>query len=471
MPPAAADWSLTRRLLRVMIVALGALGIGLGLVGTLLIDRVVDRSFDKLLGASVQEIAGTITVADGDVAMDIPPSAFGMLENNQRDNVYYSVRIGERLLTGYGRLPIADIGNAEPGEQVFTDSDFLGQPVRIAAELLYLPRIVEPIVIQVAQTMHERNELELAILAALYLLEVIFIVLAAVLIWFTLRRSLRPVNDIREELGALQPAAADFSPLQNHNAPAELVGLVTGFNDLLARLEGSVSRMRRFTADASHEMRTPLAVLKTHLAVLRQHIPASGPGADSLADVSNAVSRLESLLTSLTTLAHADEATRSGVTRSRTDMFEVITQVAGDMIPFAASRQVTLSVDAEQPQVLADAEPILAAEILTNLVHNAIAYNRPGGSAEISLVGGAERVTVAVEDDGPGIPPEEFDRIFERFYRLPRDKASPGSGLGLSIVKTLSEVLGATVSLETPPTGQGLKVSVSFWAHDSTMTD
>jgi two-component system sensor histidine kinase TctE len=445
-----------------MITALSAVAIGLGVVGTLLIDSIVEQSFDKLLGASLQEIVETVAPERGSVSFDIPPSALGMLENDQGDNVYYRVRQGDQLLTGYADLPAVSPVGARPGARLFGYATYKGQRVRIVAESRQLPGVSDPIVVEVAQTLSERRSLALVMLSALYLLESIFVVIAGLLVWPTLKWSLRPVNRIREEIDARPADRANFAPLDLRHAPTEFVGLVAGFNHLLKRLEGAVAGMRQFTADASHQMRTPLAVLKTHLAVLGQHVLPGSKDASALADVQGAVTRLESLLTRLLTLAHADEAARGGISRSRIDLRSVITQVAGEQIPLAAQRDISISVNAEQRPVWVYAEPVIAAEILTNLLDNAIRYNLPGGSVCISVHEAAQSVGMSVEDDGPGIPETELPHIFERFYRLPRDQAQPGTGLGLSIVRTLSEALHAHVSIEAAPTGRGLRVLVQF---------
>ncbi len=454
--------SLTRRLLWVMISTLSAVAIALGAVGTILIDRIVEQSFDKLLGASVQEIAATIAPERGNVAFDIPPSALGMLENDQRDSVYYSVRQGNRLLTGYADLPVVNLSGARPGQLVFGHATYNGQRVRIAAESRHLLRMPDPVVVQVAQTLGERRRLAFVMLTALYLLELTFVVIAALLVWPTLKWSLRPVNRIREELDARPADHANFAPLDLQYAPTELVGLVAGFNHLLKRLEGAVAALRQFTADASHQMRTPLAVLKTHLAVLSQHVAPGSADASALEDVQGAVTRLEALLIRLIKLAHADEAVRGGISRSRIDLRTVITQVTGDLIPLAVQRDITLSVNAEQRPFWVNAEPVIAAEIITNLLDNAIRYNRPEGTVCISMEEANQSVRMSVEDDGPGIPEAERKHVFERFYRLSRDHVQSGSGLGLSIVKTLSEALHAHVTIETPSSGHGLRVSVQF---------
>ncbi|HEY8509951.1 MAG TPA: sensor histidine kinase, partial [Steroidobacteraceae bacterium] len=448
----------------VMLSTLSAIAIGLGVVGTILIDTIVEQSFDKVLGAAAHEIAGTITVERGVVSFDIPPSAFGMLENAQRDNIYYRVSQGKDVLTGYADLPVVNIPGTEPDRRAFAYATYRGQRLRIVAETRHLPRMSEPVVVQVAQTLGERRQLRLVMTAALYLLEACFVAGAGLMVWPALKWGLRPVNRIREELDARPADHANFAPLDLRNAPAELVGLVSGFNHLLERLEAAVAGIRQFTADASHQMRTPLAVLKTHLSVLSQNAPDDGRFASALADVQAATTRLEALLLRLTKLAHADEAVRGGISRSRIDVRTVIAQVAGDLVPQAAERDVALSVDAAERPVWVYAEPIIAAEILSNLVENAIRYNRRGGSVCISVNNSEQYVTVSVLDDGPGIPEAERKRVFERFYRLQRDHGQPGTGLGLSIVKTLCEAVRAHVWLESPPSGVGLKVSVQFEA-------
>jgi two-component system sensor histidine kinase TctE len=454
--------SLTRRLLWVLITTLSAVAIGLGAGGTLLIHRVVEQSSDKLLGASVRAIDETLAPERGAVTLDIPPSALGMLENAQRDNVYYSVRQGKQLLTGYADLPAVSLSGTGLGQTAFRYASFRGQRVRIGAEAQRVPQIPDLVVVEVAQTLGERWSLERVMLAALFGLESTFVIFAGLLVWPTFKWSLRPVNRLRAEMDARPADQANFAPLDLQHAPTELLSLLSGFNDLLKRLESAVAGMRQFTADASHQMRTPLAILKTHLAVLNQHVGANNPGASSLADVQGAVIRLESLLTRLITLAHADEAVRGGISRSRIDLRAVITQVTGDLVPLAARRDITLSVNAEQRPFWVHAEPIIAAEILANLLDNAIRYNRREGIVCIGVEEQGGSVRMSVEDDGPGVPEAERKHIFERFYRLSRDQVQPGNGLGLSIVKTLSEALHAQVSIETPASGRGLRISVQF---------
>jgi two-component system sensor histidine kinase TctE len=452
--------SLAQRLLLVLVATLTLVAIGLGAGGALLIERVVEQSFDKLLGASVRAIADTIAPEHGDVTLEIPPSALEMLEDSHRDNVYYNVRQGQRLLTGYAELPA--LAAVEPGRTVFQYATVRGQRVRIAADARRIPYMPDLVVVEVAQTLGERRALEWVMLAGLIALESTFVAFAALLVWPALKWSLRPVNNLREEIDARPADHANFSPLDLTRTPRELVGLVAGFNRLLRRLEEAVSGMRQFTSDASHQMRTPLAILKTHVAVLMSQMISLNIGAQSLTDIDNAVTRLQLLLTRLLTLARADEAVGAGIRRSAVDLRVVITHVVEGLLPQAASRDITIDVIAEERAVWAYAEPVLATEILANLVDNAIRYNHAKGQIWISIVEHEGYVSVAVEDNGPGVPVEQQEKILERFYRLPRDHAQQGSGLGLSIVKTLAEALSAQVKLSSRPQGDGLIALVKF---------
>jgi two-component system sensor histidine kinase TctE len=233
---------------------------------------------------------------------------------------------------------------------------------------------------------------------------------------------------------------------------------VGGFNALLQRLDEAVDGIRRFTSDASHQMRTPLAVLRTHIAVLRKHVKPQG--LQSLRDVEQATERLQHLLTRLVTLARADEwAKAAGVS----DLREITARVVANLENEAQEAGVEVSVLASGA-CIAPTDPILTSEILANLLDNAIRYNRRGGTALVRLRQDGVRIEMCVEDDGPGIPREHLEEVFQRFFRLSRDQQRPGSGLGLSIVRALARTLGAEVRIGEGSEGKGLAVAVIFSA-------
>ncbi|MEE4450976.1 sensor histidine kinase [Novosphingobium resinovorum] len=453
--------SLRHRLLVAVVGPLAVLALVLGLLGWALISDVVRRTNDRVLGGALGAIAETVQVERGEVTLDLPPAAFGMLENGERDNVYYRIAVGQTLLTGYADLPAPDIAALSTEEPRFRFADFRGQRIRIAEIRRNLPRIAAPVVVQVAETLQNRRTLRDRLMLALLIGECVLVGIVMLLIRPALGWSLRPLSDLRRVIEARDTRAApDLSPLHTGPLPSELRPLSRSFDRLLARLDDATTGMRRFTADASHQMRTPLSVLKVQLALARR-----GSG-EALHEIEEATDRLERLLTQLLTLARADEA---GVLPPdhEIDLRELSRHVISRRIRQAIEADVDLRL--ECPDEAGGQEPYrikghrtLVFEMLSNLVDNAIRYNRPGGVAQIELeaADGAIRLTVA--DTGPGIPADQRDLAMSRFARLQGEQGPPGSGLGLAIVRSTVERMGA--QLELGDGEPGLRVTVTFAA-------
>lgn len=453
--------SLLRRLIWTLVGSLSVVAVLLGAGGAWLIHGIVEGANDRLLGASARAIAETLAVEDGEITLDLPPFALGMLENSARDNIYYSVRQNGALLTGYPDLPSADPRELHVEQAGFRYATFRGARIRIAAEARTLPRVPGLIVVQVAETLDSRHDLQNRMMLGLALLEAALVFVAGVLVWPAVRWSLAPITRLQQQMEARPADQADFTPLPLEGVPVELAGLVTGFNGLLARLEFAVEGIRRFTADASHQMRTPLTILRTHLAILRKHGAASEAGRSSLEDIEAATLRLQSLLTGLLALARTEQPLPASRTAAA-DIRSIAREVVAELEDFAAARGVRLTAHLPRGAVRVAADPLLVAEMLRNLLDNAIRYNRRGGEATVRVETHDDRAIAEVEDTGPGVRPEDRDKIFQRFYRLARDQKTPGSGLGLSIVEAISRSLGAGLSVNEGPDSKGLRVTVTF---------
>ena len=440
--------------------SLSVVAILLGAGGAWLVNGIVEHTADRLLGASARAIAETLAVEQGEITLDLPPSALGMLENAQRDNVYYSVRRDAALVTGYPDLPRAPPHKTVIDSSAFRYDTYRGDRVRVASEARRLPRIPGVVVVQVAETLQGRRELARQMLGGLAALEAAFVLVAGLLVWPAVRWSLRPVIRLREEMDARPAGRPDFAPLPTGQVPVELAGVVAGFNAMLDRLELGVEGMRRFTADASHQMRTPLAILRTHLGVLKRHAPASPEGQASVADIELATDRLQSLLTGLLALARAEEPEPGGGDAS-VDLGTVVHQVLAEHQAAATARSVKLQFGADE-EVSVAIDALLIRELVSNLIDNAIRYNRPGGSVEVRLRQSVGWAVIEVEDDGPGVPPADRHRIFQRFYRLSRDSQQFGSGLGLSIVQAIVGRIGARMNIAEGRDQQGLRISISL---------
>lgn len=446
---------LRRRMAIAMLGPLVIAALALGAVGWALISDVVKRTNDRVLAGALGAIAETVQVEDGEVTLDLPPAAFGMLENSERDNVYYRIAVGPQLLTGYADLPAPVLEGLSADRPRFRYADYRGQRIRIGETVRNLPRIDQPVVVQVAETLDNRDALRWQLMTALLMGEVVLLGAALVLIRPALGWSLRPLSDLRTAIEARETRAApDLSPLQTGPLPIELQPLSRSFDSLLARLDDATTGMRRFTADASHQMRTPLSVLKVQVALARRG------SHEALHEIEEASDRLERLLTQLLALARADEA-GALPPFEKVDLREVSHRVIARRIRQAIDADVDLTLDClgEGPFVI-ESHRTLVVEMLSNLVDNAIRYNRRGGHATIVLEARGEGFCLAVADDGPGIPAAQREQAMARFVRLQGEHGPSGTGLGLAIVKAISERLGAR--LEISDANPGLRFEILF---------
>ncbi len=434
-----------------MVGPLVAVAILLGLAGATLIADVVRRTNDRVLAGALGAIAETVQVERGDVTLDLPPAAFGMLENSERDNVYYRIAEGDTLLTGYADLPAPRPNDLTIDEPRFRFASYRGQRIRIAEVRRALPAIDRPVVVQVAETLDGRTALSRRLMIALLVGEILLVGIAVLLVRPALGWSLRPLSRLRGAVEARDGRAApDLSPLDTGPLPLELRPLATAFDRLLAQLDTATAATRRFTADASHQMRTPLAVLKVQVALARR---GSSEALDEIADAS---ARLERLLTQLLALARAEEAGASAPLE-RVDLREVAVRVISRHIGQAIDADVELQLEAEAGPVMVTGHRTLIVEIVGNLVDNGIRYNRRGGMVTVAIAPAGDvpgdEVTLSVRDDGPGIPRADRDRVFDRFIRLEAGDGAEGSGLGLAVVRSAATRIGATIALEDAAPG------------------
>lgn len=306
----------------------------------------------------------------------------------------------------------------------------------------------------------ERYELrdELAESVASHLLHPLYFALPALalLIWLAVGAGLAPLAGVAREVGRRAPD--NLAPLDEASAPREISPLIGALNALFDRLRTSLEQERRFTADAAHELRTPLAAVKTQAQV------AIGATADAertraLANVVAGTDRASRLVEQLLVLARLDPQTALPPGQT-VDLQALAQQGVAESAPAAAGKgiEVGLAPGAAAP-VAGDA--VLLAVLLRNLLDNAVRYTPPGGEVEVSVRPVDGGVSLTVVDNGPGIPEAERGQVFERFHRV-LGSGEAGSGLGLSIVRRIADLHRAGVSLEAGPGGRGLRVEVSF---------
>jgi two-component system OmpR family sensor kinase len=276
------------------------------------------------------------------------------------------------------------------------------------------------------------------------------------MIWWLVGRGLQPLIALSQAVNARTPEALE--PLPVRGLPDELQSLVTALNALFQRLAATLTAQQAFIADAAHALRTPLTAVHLQAQVVaRARHAAERQGA--LDTLLQAVQRATHLVQQLLTLAREapDAVQRSLVA---VEMASLLTSVIADHALLAAEQEIDLGlVRADPGCILGDADSLRL--LFANLLENALRYTPAGGTVDITLTNDAQALQVEVSDTGPGIPPAEAARVFDRFYRGANTRV-PGSGLGLAIVKTIAERHQATVTLRPHPDGPGLVVCVTF---------
>lgn len=446
--------ALRGRLLAAMFGPLLGVAVLVGMVGAALISDSVRRAGDRVLGGALGAIAETVQVERGEVTLDLPAAAFGMLETSERDSIFYRIAVGDRVLTGYADLPAPDVRDLKLDTPRFRFARYRGQDIRIAEMRRELPRVSAPVVVQVAETLDNRNLTWWRLMGALMIGELVLVSVAMMVLRPALGWSLRPLDRLRGAVTARDTRAApDLSPLETGPLPVELKPLAAAFDNLLGRLDVATAGVRRFTADASHQMRTPLAVLKVQVALARRGDPKA---LDEIADAAN---RLEHLVTQLLSLARADE-TGASPELEQVNLREVALAVINRRIGQAIEAGVDVTLEACDPEVIVAAHRTLLFEIVTNLLDNAIRYNRPGGLAVVAIQTTGASASISVADDGPGVAEADLARLGGRFVRLGSSHGREGSGLGFAIVQSATQRIGAELRVEN--TTPGLRVTVVF---------
>jgi two-component system sensor histidine kinase TctE len=418
-------------------------------------------AYDYALYDAALDISRQTHAINGQVRVDLPRAALDMLESDRHDDVYHLVNDAQgRFITGFPGLPLPALP-AVAGKPAYYDGVYLGNPIRVTAlslPLAGLPPGQDNVMVVVAETLNKRRTLASEILLGMLLPELLLVGLIGLLIWHGVARGLRPLADLQAEIASR--SHRDLSPLPVHNAPGEVRALVGAMNELLARLADALSAQQRFIADAAHQLRTPLAGLRTQTELaLRQEEPDELRR--TLRQIDTATARTTHLVNQLLSLARAEPGANRLHSPQPVDLIALARDATTEWVTHALERNIDLGFEAGAAPQTIEGDPILLREMLGNLLDNAIRYTQPGGRVTVTVAAGTATLQLVVEDNGPGIPAAERERVFERFHRLLGNGAD-GCGLGLAIVREISFGHGATIRIEPSAAGSGTRVTVEF---------
>lgn len=410
-------------------------------------QRLADQTFDRWLLDAARSLAQQVRLEDGRARLTLGGDAEAILSFDVQDRTYFSVRQGDRLVAGHADVPRA---SAE-GDPVYFDAQVQAQAVRVVR--LAVPGADPPAHVYMAETRLKRQEVRHDI--QLMLIPTGFLLLvAAIAITAAVRATLGPVEALA--LRWLDQSHRSLDEVDARSVPRELQPLASAMNRLFARLRDVLARERRFTANAAHQIRTPLTGLQLGLSRAAAANTLEEARA-VIADLQGNTQRTARLVQQLLAISRLEPEAAARTMRQAVDLCEVARGVGHAFVQAALDRHIQFDLLLPDGGVMVQGDPDLLSEALGNLIDNALRYGASGGV--VRIVVDALGPALRVEDEGPGIAVDQRASMMERFVRGARPDQGPGTGLGLSIAQEIAVLHGGSLELDTTAAG-GLSASM-----------
>jgi two-component system, OmpR family, sensor histidine kinase TctE len=410
--------------------------------------RAADTAYDRTLLASAKSIGEQLEVsgsgADARLTATVLYSALEPFEADNRSRIFYRVSgFGGEMVSGFGDLPRWRGRLPDRGPYAalvdFYDDQYHGEAVRVAV-------LLQPVAgvegrgmatIQVAETLELRRTLARQILIDTLWRQALLVLVITAVVWVVVQRATRPVRQLSEQL--MQRSENDLSPLAASRAPAELQPLLGATNQVMARLAHLLADQKRFVRDTAHQLRTPLAVLRTQLQSAQR---GDVEPATALREMSSTVERATQLANQMLALAKVEQLRQQG-DAPLTDWAEVVRAVALDLAPLIAAQHIDFEIDVASAPVRAHEWAL--RELTRNLLHNAIKHSAAGRPLQVRVLATPTQALLSVADSGPGIADDLRQRLFQPFAG---GDPHSGSGLGLAICHDIALSLGGDIRLD-----------------------
>jgi len=422
-------------------------------------QNIANKPYDRELGEIARTIARQVSFEGGNesarVQLRMPEIAAEMLRADDTDSVYFRV-LGVRgeHVAGDTVLPVPDDEAHVLDELRFRDDKVQSEPVRVA--YLWVQGAGAsgaPSLVQVAETLGKRSRLTTEIIKGVIIPQFVILPVAVFLVWLALARGIRPLNELQQRIRRRR--SEDLSPIDELEAPEEVAPLVRAINDLLARLDQSIGTQKHFLADAAHQLKTPLAGLRTQAELAQREIDSGQQDARSLKrslqQIAHSSQRAAHMVNQLLAMARAEDK-ETALRKQELRLSRLAREVVRDFVPRAMEKRIDLGYEGPElddgPTRLIG-QPLLLRELIRNLVDNALQYTPAGGEVTVRVTPDpfGQVVVLQVEDSGPGIPEHERELVFRAFYRVLDSTHTDGSGLGLAIVKEIATQHGTTVTV------------------------
>lgn len=421
--------------------------------------QAANAAYDRSLLGAIKALDLNVSTASGGLAVELPYRLFEFFQLTATGSVYFRVATTDGLV---------EIGNTDlpppprplaVGVPQFYDASYFGEPVRLGAYMRALDQPLSPggaqqVVIQVAESVASRRHFTSSFVQRTAARDALMLLLMAAALAALLAFALRPLTRLAAQVKARE--ASDLRPLETGSLPGDIQPLVDAVNQQLARTQALMDHRRSFIDDASHQLRTPLATLRTQLDyAMREPDPHSRD--ETLKALSSQLDHVTRSTNQLLALARSDAAPLQW---QQFDMNQLVRDLAMQFLPQAREKGLDFGIEVPPEPCLATGDPALLREALANLVHNAISHARAGGEVTLQAARDALGYSLIVLDNGPGVPAELLSRLGQRFAK---GRGSSGSGLGLAIAQSVLERHGGRLQLEPREGGVGGLRAALWW--------
>ncbi|KAF1368061.1 sensor histidine kinase [Yokenella regensburgei] len=426
--------------------------------------QAATQAYDRTLLSSARTVSERLEVRKGKLEVNVPWVVLDSFELNMNDRLYYKVvDPAGSVISGYDDLPAMPPSTSRttlyPALAWFYHTQYRGEAIRVARLLQPVNEggIVGMAEIYVAETLQSRRYLAGQLLFSSWVSQGLLVLLTLILTGWLLRRVLTPMRQLSTLMVRREPGL--LTPLPELLPWSETRLLIVAFNRYLDRLRGLIARQERFSADASHQLKTPLAVLKTQASVaLASDSPAQWH--ESLRAMSTTIDNtilLTERLLQLSAVKRREQNERQFVP---VNLFDVVQQSCFTRLAEARSKAIDLGYEGEQQALWVEGDALLLGELCGNLLDNALKYTPTGGMVTASLVRDGEAVVLTVEDSGPGIESEQVHQALQPFHRLDNVGNVAGAGIGLALVNDIARLHRSMPQLARSDTLGGLRVQL-----------
>ena len=442
-----AENSIRRSLIKRTALALIIIGIAGAVTAYVLGYQYANLAYDRGLMDDVEILANQVSIVDGKLQVNLPLAAQKWLQANQGERVIWEVI---DLSNGSIVESNGSLGDWHDETIMRNDSHFRNVTVdNTRFRVAYLRKTIDPtdnpVLIEIGETLGKRELMARNILVATLAVMIAMVVAAVTLIWSGVLKAFLPLRELENEVA--KRSSTNLAPLQLELAPEEVRGLILSVNRMMQRLTESMESQRRFTANAAHQLRTPIAGLKLQAQIVLKQSHEEET-LMHLREIEREAERAAHLIDQLLTLSRA-ESDELMLVSAPVDLANISLKTIERYWPQALEKNIDLGYEGGSGEIYVNGSELLLAEMLGNLVDNAIRYTGENGKVTLAIAIVAGEVMVSVSDNGPGVSAIERDKLFLRLYRSDSSRQMEGAGLGLAIVKEIADRYGARIKIES----------------------